>query len=176
MKSLGAFTIGACALALCASPLASAKPVGTLSCTAAKTGQFKFNISAFSFGAEVPVNIGSSGSGAGAGKVTLKPLEVHAALATFGSLLIPATDAEDISTCTLTTSFGDGSQTEFEFKNLVISSITAQASMPAQANEPSRYTDVIFVYESVLVKTTTSADDGGSTPAAGWNVTANQRQ
>jgi len=173
LKRLGILVFGISALALCCPSIALARPVGTLSCTGS-TSQVKFNVSYFDFGLTNPADSGSQSSGAGAGKVTFKPLEVHAALSTFASLAEAAANGTAFQSCTLTTTFNDGSQTEFEFRLLLISSLTAEASMPAQANEPARFTDVQFQYGAVEVKTTGGSDDGGTGPASGWNVITNQ--
>ena len=175
MKTVRGFAF-ACALLLSAASVASARPVGTLACTGS-TGQIKFNVSFFTFGVEDPLNIGSQSSGAGAGKVTFQPLEVHAALSTFASLVGPATEGKDFQSCILTTAFGDGAQSEFEFKLVVISSLAAAASSPAQQGEPARYTDVKFEYGAVEVKSSGSGDDGGvSNIPPGWNRVQNQQQ
>lgn len=174
MKRPGILTLVVCAFALCCSSIASAKEVGTLSCTGS-TSQVKFNVSFFDFGISNATDIGSQSGGAGAGKVTFKPLEVHAALSTFASLAEVAASGTAFQSCTLTTAFNDGSRTQFEFRLIVISSLTAVASMPAQENEPARYTDVQFQYGAVEVKTNSGLDDGGTTPLpAGWNLVHNR--
>ena len=176
MKSHRAFFVALCTLIGSCTPLAHAKPVGTLTCTGS-TGQVKFNISYFTFGITAPTDIGSGSSGAGAGKVTFQPLEIHAALSTFSTLAVPASNGENFQTCNLTSTFNDGSQTQFEFKLVLISSLTAAASMPAQPNEPARYTDVKFAYGAVEVKSSSGADDGGTGGIPpGWNVIQNQNQ
>lgn len=171
MKRPGILAFGISALAFLCPSLAMAKPVGTLSCTGSNS-QLKFNVSYFDFGLTNPSDIGS-GAGAGAGKVTFKPLEVHAALSTFVSLAEAATRGTEFQSCTLTTMLNDGSETQFEFHPLIITSLSAEASMPAQASEPPRFTDVQFQYGAVEVKTTGGADDGGTTPVTGWNVLTN---
>jgi hypothetical protein len=173
VKYLGIVALGISALALCCPSIASAKPVGTISCTGATT-QVKFNVSLFDFGVANATSIGSGSSGAGAGKVTFKPLELHAALSTFASLVDAAANGVEFRSCTLSTTLNDGAQAEFEFRTLRITSLTAEASMPAQANEPARFTDVQFEYAAVEVKTAGGSDDGGSTVSTGWNVGANQ--
>ncbi len=165
---------GLLVLALSCSSLALAKPVGTLSCTGSNS-QVKFNVSYFDFGLTSPSDGGSQSGGAGAGKVTFKPLEVHAALSTFASLTEAAASGTAFQSCILTTSFNDGSQTQFEFRLAVISSLTAISSMPAQENEPARYTDVQFQYGAIEVKTNSGLDDGGTTPLpSGWNPGKNR--
>jgi len=174
LKKHGLLALGIGAFALFCSSIASAKSVGTLSCTGS-TSQIKFNVSFFDFGISAATDIGSQSGGAGAGKVTFKPLEVHAALSTFASLAEAAASGTAFQSCTLTTAFNDGSQTQFEFRPIVISSLTAVASMPAQEDEPARYTDVQFEYGAIQVKTNSGLDDGGTTPApAGWNRLHNE--
>jgi len=164
------------ALALCCSSIAFAKPVGTLSCTGS-TSQIKFNVSYFDFGLTSPTSIGSQSSGAGAGKVTFKPLEVHAALSAFSTLVDAAASGSSFQSCVLTTTFNDGSRAEFEFRLLLIASLTAQASMPAHANEAERFTDVQFAYGAVEVKASNAVDDGGTTTSqSGWNVVSNKNE
>lgn len=153
MKISRGIFVALCVLAVFAASVAHAKPVGTLACTSS-TGQVKFNVSYFTFGLETPLNIGSQSSGAGAGKVTFQAFEVHAALSTFSSLIEAASSGTAFQTCMLRTTFGDGSQADFEFKLIAISSLTAAASMPAQPGEPARYTDVKFEYGAVEVKST----------------------
>jgi hypothetical protein len=168
---------GVCALAACLSSLAFAKPVGTLTC-ASSAGQIKFNVSYFTFGLTQPLNIGSQSSGAGAGKVTFQPLEVHAALSTFGSLVDSASTGAAFQTCVLATKLGDGTQAEFEFKLVAIASLTASASRFPDREDTARYTDVQFEYGAVEVKSSGSEDDGGTgtTLPPGWNITTNQNQ
>ncbi|HEY2472164.1 MAG TPA: type VI secretion system tube protein Hcp [Terracidiphilus sp.] len=174
MKRPGILTLGISAFALCCASIASAKSVGTLACTGSNS-QVKFNVSFFDFGITNSTDIGSQSSGSGAGKIVLKPLEVHAALSTFASLTEAAASGTAFQSCTLTTAFNDGSQTQFEFRMIIISSLTAVASMPAQENEPARYTDVQFEYGAIEVKTNSGLDDGGTTPLpAGWNVGHNK--
>jgi hypothetical protein len=175
LKNCRGIFVALCALALSAASVAHAKPVGTLSCTSS-TGQVKFNVSYFTFGVETPLNIGSQSSGAGAGKVTFQPLEVHAALSTFASLVEPAASGKAFQNCILRTTFNDGSEAEFEFKLIAIETLTASASMPAQPNEPARYTDVKFEYGQVEVRSVTGIDDGGtgSIIQGGWNQVQNQ--
>jgi hypothetical protein len=177
MKRLGSFSIVACALAL-ASSAAYAKPVGTLTCSSSSSGQLKFNVSFFNFGLDNTLNIGSQSSGAGSGKVTFSPLEVHASLSTFATLMSAAANGSAFQSCLLNTTLSDGSQTEFEFKLVAIKSLNAVASMPAQANEPARYTDVNFEYGAIEVRSPGSADDGGTgtTTTGGWNIVTNQNQ
>jgi len=165
-----ALTLGA--LALCCSSFAFAKPVGTLSCTGANS-QVKFNVSYFDFGLSTPTT-GSQSSGAGAGKVTFKPLEVHAALSAFSSLVDAAASGSSFQSCVLTTTFNDGSRAEFEFRLLLIASLTAQASMAAHGNEAERFTDVQFEYGAVEVKASNAIDDGGTTSQSGWNDITNK--
>ena len=164
-----------CALAFGAASVVYARPVGTLACTSSN-GQVKFNVSYFTFGVATPTNIGSGSSGAGAGKVTFEPLEVHAALSTFASLVDAASTGVAFQSCTLSTTFGDGSQAEFEFRPVVISSLTASANMPGHNGEPARYTDVNLVYGAVQVKSSGSGDDGGTSGSSGWNQVTNQNQ
>lgn len=176
MKCLGAFSLAVCALALSASA-AYARPVGTLTCTGS-SGQLRFNVSYFNFGLQNALNIGSQSSGAGAGKVTFQPLEVHASLSTFSSLMSQAANGTPLQSCVLNTTVSDGSQAEFEFKLVVIASLNAVASMPAQSNEPARYTDVNFEYGAIEVRSSGSSDDGGtgSSTSSGWNQVTNQNQ
>lgn len=176
MKRLGTLAVAVCAVAL-ASSSAYARPVGTLTCTGS-SGQVKFNVSYFNFGLQNALDIGSQSSGAGAGKVTFQPLEVHASLSTFSDLVGPAASGTAFQSCLLNTSLNDGSRAEFEFKLVVIASLNAVASMPAQNNEPARYTDVNFRYGAVEVKSAGGADDGGTGTATtgGWNQVTNQNQ
>lgn len=177
MKRLGIVSAAVCALTLSASS-AYAKPVGTLTCTSSSAGQVKFNVSYFNFGVQSAQNIGSQSSGAGAGKVTFHPLEVHASLSTFPSLMTPAASGSIFQSCLLDTTLNDGSQDEFEFKLVAIASLTAVASMPVQPNEPARYTDVNFEYGAIEVRSVSGSDDGGtgSPTGAGWNQVTNQNQ
>jgi hypothetical protein len=177
MKRLGSFSVAVCALAL-ASTSAYAKPVGTLTCSSSSAGQLRFNVSYFNFGVDNALEIGSQSSGAGAGKVTFSPLEVHASLSTFASLMGPAATGATFQSCILSTTLSDGSRTEFEFKLLAIKSLNAVASMPAQANEPARYADVNFIYGAIEVRSPGSADDGGTgaPTTGGWNRVANQNE
>ncbi|HEX4285889.1 MAG TPA: hypothetical protein VHZ28_12410 [Terracidiphilus sp.] len=176
MKRLGGLAVAVCALALTTSS-AHARPVGTLTCTSSSSGQVKFNVSYFNFGVQNTLNIGSQSSGAGAGKITFQPLEVHASLSAFSSLLAPASNGSVFQTCMLNTSLSDGSQAEFEFKLVAIASLNAVASMPAQTNEPARYTDVNFQYGAIEVRSTGSSDDGGTgAVTGGWNQVTNQNQ
>jgi Type VI secretion system effector, Hcp len=165
------FCVSALAV-LCAAQLAHATPVGSLTCSTA-TAESKFNVSYFSFGVETPATTGSSSSGAGAGKVTFKPFEVHAALSTFDTLFVPASSGTHIESCTLTTTFPDGAQATFVFRDVFIESLTAFATMTGNANDPARYTDVQFEYGSVEVKTAGGSDDGGTTVPPGWNRITN---
>jgi len=176
MNRLGILVAAACGLALSASS-AYARPVGTMLCTGS-SGQLRFNVSYFNFGFQNTLNTGSQSSGAGAGKVTFQPLEVHASLSTFSSLMAQAANGTALQSCLLDTTLGDGSQAEFEFKLVAIASLSAVASMPAQANEPARYTDVNFEYGAVEVRSSGSADDGGTgaPTSGGWNQVTNQNQ
>lgn len=179
MKSLGAFVLGVCVLGLSAATSAYARPVGTLNCTTS-AGQIKFNVSYFNFGVQNTLSIGSASSGAGAGKITFQPLEVHAALSTFSSLLPALSTGGVIQSCLLNTTMGDGSPVEFEFKLVALASLNAVASMPAQNSEPARYTDANFEYGAVEVRSAGGTDDGGtgsqSGTGAGWNQVTNQNQ
>ena len=177
MKRLGSFTVAVCALAL-GSSVAYARPVGTLTCSSSSAGQLKFNVSYFNFGVQNALDIGSQSGGAGAGKVTFSPLEVHASLSTFASLMTPASEGTPFQSCLLSTTLGDGSRTEFEFKLVAIKSLNAVASMAAQGNDAARYTDVNFIYGAIEVRSTGSADDGGTstTTSGGWNQVTNQNQ
>ncbi len=76
------------------------------------------------------------------------------------------------------TTLSDGSQSEFEFELVAIKSLNVVASMPAQANEPARCTDVSFEYGAIEVRSPGSADDGGTgtTTTGGWNQVTNQNQ
>ncbi len=162
-------------LVLCASTAAYARPVGTLQCSSSN-GQVKFNISYFTFGLANATNLGSQSSGAGAGKVTFQPLEVHAALTTFASLADTASQGVPFQSCILSTTFRDGSEAQFEFKLVVISSLAASASMADHNGEAARYTDINFEYGAVEVKTSSNLDDGGTTPespGSGWNRVSN---
>lgn len=176
MLSRCALRAGVCALAVCFSSLAFARPVGTLTCTSS-TDQVKFNVSYFTFGVAQPLNIGSQSSGAGAGKVTFQPLEVHASLSTFGSLVDAASNGVAFQSCALTTRFSDGTQSEFDFKLVAISSLTASASRFPDRDDAARYTDIQFEYGAVQVKSSGGDDDGGTgaTPP-GWNRITNNNQ
>jgi hypothetical protein len=165
MKSRGAFLAGVCALVVSATSFAHAKPVGTLSCSGS-AGSVKFNVSFFTFGLDQSQNIGSQSGGAGAGKVQFQPLEVHAALSTFATLA-PALN-KPFESCKLTAKENDGSQTEFEFKLVAITALTAAASQAPQDGDPARFTDVQLEYGAVEVKSAGGSDDGGTTPG-GWN-------
>ena len=173
MKKSTLWLFGLIALAfLCIAQSANAVPVGTLSCSTA-TQEIKFNVSYFTFGVAEPTSTGSSTSGAGAGKVTFQPFDVHAALSTFGSLVDPASEGTHIVSCTLTTTFSDGTQATFVFRELAIQSLTAVASMTGNRTDPARYTDVQFVYASIEVKDAGGSDDGGTTLPDGWNRISN---
>ena len=174
MKKLSQWLFGLIALGvLCVAQSANAVPVGTLACSTA-TEEIKFNVSYFAFGLENPSSIGSSSSGAGAGKVTLQPLDVHAALSTFGSLIQPATNGEHIVSCTLTATLPNGAEAIFVFKELAIQALTAVASMAGNRAEPAEYTDVQLVYAAVEVKGAGGTDDGGTTVLpGGWNQIKN---
>lgn len=158
--------------ALCLAQAANAAPVGSLSCTT-NTGDFKFNVSFFTFGVTQTLNIGSSSGGAGAGKATFQALEVHAALSTFSTLLLPAVQGAVMQTCMLTTAMTDGSTTIFEFKPVAIKELTVVAEKTGTTETPAQYTDVQFEYLDVIVKTTSSTDDGGTSPAVFWNRITN---
>ena len=157
---------------LCVAQSANAAPVGTLTCSTS-TEEIKFNVSYFTFGIQTPTSIGSSSTGAGAGKATLQPLDVHAALSTFGSLVQAASTGEHIASCTLTTTLPDGAPATFGFKELAIQSLTAVASMTGNRTDPARFTDVQLVYAAVEVKGAGGTDDGGTTVPPGWNVVTN---
>jgi hypothetical protein len=159
--------------ALCLAHTANAAPIGSLSCTTSNSGDIKFNVSFFTFGLTDTANIGSAGTGTGAGKATFQPLEVHAALSTFATLLVPAVQGSVLQNCTLTTAMPDGSTTTFEFKPVAIKALTAVAERTGTTETPAQYTDVQFEYLNVEVKTTSSTDDGGTSPAIGWNRITN---
>ena len=173
MKKPSQWLFGLLALAvLCVAQSANAVPVGTIACSTS-TEEIKFNVSYFTFGVATPMSAGSSTGGAGAGKVTLQPLDVHAALSTFGSLVQPATTGEHIASCTLTTALPDGAPATFVFKELAIQSLTAVASMTGNRTDPARFTDVQLVYAAVEVKGAGGTDDGGTTVPPGWNIITN---
>ncbi|HTW46823.1 MAG TPA: hypothetical protein VMD92_02680 [Acidobacteriaceae bacterium] len=159
------------ATALCIAHSAYAAPVGSLTCSTA-TQDVKFNVSYFTFGLTPTLNIGSQGSGAGAGKVTFQPLEVHAALSTFPLLEGPAGSGTLMTSCTLTTTFSDGSRATFVFKPVAIQSLTAVAERTGTSDIPAQYTDVQFAYSEIQVQVAGGPDDGGTTPA-NWNQTTN---
>lgn len=162
MKRLFTSLPGLAVLAvLCLASTANAAVVGSLSCTA-NSGDFKFNVSYFTFGVTQTINLG--GTGTGGGKATFQPLDVHAALSTFATLIRTATVGSEILTCTLSTPSSEGSLTSFEFKPLIIKALTAVAEKTGTSNTPAQYTDVQFAYGAVAVKTTGGADDGGTTP------------
>jgi hypothetical protein len=164
MKRFFSLLPGLAALAaLCLAHAANAAPVGSLSCTTA-TGDFTFNVSYFTFGLTDTINIGSGSSGAGAGKITVQPLEVHAALSTFSMLIGPTRAGSEIRNCTLTTTMSDGSSTVFEFRPLVVKALTVVAEKSGARDTRIQYTDVQFEYLMVDVKTSGGADDGGSSP------------
>ncbi len=158
--------------ALCLAHTANAAPVGSLSCTTSN-GDIKFNVSFFTFGVAETLNIGSGSSDAGAGKATFQPLEVHAALSTFATLLLPAVQGVAMENCMLTTAMPDGSTTTFEFKPVAIKALTVVAEKTGTTETPAHYTDVQFEYVDVIVKTTGGTDDGGTSPAVGWNRITN---
>lgn len=171
MKRLFPSLPGLAALAaLCLAQAANAAPVGSLSCTT-NTGDIKFNVSFFTFGVTQTLNLGSSSSGAGAGKATYQPLEVHAALSTFATLLVPAVQGVAMQSCTLTTTLSDGSAATFEFKPVAIKELTAVGEKTGTNETPAQYTDVQFEYLNVEVKTAGGTDDGGTSPAVVWNRT-----
>jgi hypothetical protein len=145
---------------LCLAHTANAAPIGSLSCTT-RNGDFAFNVSYFAFGLTQTRNISTS-TGGGAGKATSQPLEVHAALSTFATLLSPAVDGIEIRNCTLTTSMSDGTSTVFEFTPLVIKLLTVVAEKTGARSSQSQYTDVQFEYLTVSVKSAGGADDGGT--------------
>ena len=176
MKHFKHCLVALCLFVVIGATAAYARPVGTLECTSSN-GQVKFNISYFTFGLANTLNIGSQSSGAGAGKVTFQPLDVHASLSTFASLADIASAGGYFQSCALTTTFRDGSATEFDFKLVAIQSLSASASMPGHFGEASRYTDVNLIFGAVQVKTNSSQDDGGTEPdPAGWNRVQNQNQ
>jgi hypothetical protein len=164
MKRFFASLPGLAALAaLCLAHAANAAPVGSLSCTT-NTGDITFKVSFFTFGLTQTLNIGTSSGGTGAGKATFQPLEVHAALSTFATLLVPAVQGVAMQNCMLTTAMSDGSTTTFEFKPVAIKALTVVAEKTGTTETPAQYTDVQFEYLDVLVKTTGGTDDGGTTP------------
>lgn len=173
MKKLFTPFLGMAALAaLCLAQAANAAPVGSLTC-ATSTQEIKFNVSYFTFGVAQTLNIGSQSGGAGAGKVTFSPLEVHAALSTFASLIDTAANGVALQTCTLTTKLSDGTTDSFEFKLVAIKGLTVVAEKTGTTDIPAQYTDVQFEYGSVEVKTSGGTDDGGTTPPGGWNQITN---
>lgn len=152
---------------------ANAVPVGTLTCSTA-TDQVKFNVSYFTFGLQNPISIGSASSGAGAGKVTFQPLEVHAALSTFESLVSTASDGTHLESCSLVTRLSDGTRATFLFKLLAVQSLTVVASSTGNHSDPAQYTDIQFLYGSVQVTGAGGTDDGGTTVLPpGWNQITN---
>lgn len=152
---------------------AHAVPLGTLTCSTS-TDEVKFNVSYFAFGLANANTIGSSSSGAGAGKVTFQPLEVHAALSTFGSLVSTASDGTHLESCTLATRLADGTRATFVFKLLAIQSLTAVASTTGNHSDPAQYTDIQFLYGAVQVTGAGGTDDGGTTVLPpGWNQVTN---
>lgn len=152
---------------------AHAVPVGTMTCSTA-TDEIKFNVSYFTFGLQNPSSLGSGSSGAGAGKVTFQPLEVHAALSTFESLVSTASNGTHLESCTLATRLADGTRATFLFKLLAVQSLTAVASSTGNRTEPAQYTDVQFLYGAVEVKGAGGPDDGGTTVLPpGWNQITN---
>jgi hypothetical protein len=156
---------------LCLAHAANAAPVGSLSCTT-NTGDITFKVSFFTFGVTQTVNVGT-GSGGGAGKATYQPLEVHAALSTFATLLVPAVQGVAMQSCTLTTTLSDGSPATFEFKPAAIKSLMAVGEKTGTTETPAQYTDVQFEYQDVIVKTSGGTDDGGTSPAIGLNRITN---
>jgi hypothetical protein len=150
--------------ALCLAHAANAAPIGSLSCTT-NTGDIKFNVSFFTFGLTQTIN--TTGGGGGAGKATYQPLEVHAALSTFATLLVPAVQGVAMQNCMLTTILTDGTTATFEFKPVLIKVLTVVAEKTGTTETPAQYTDVQFAYGAVEVKTTGGTDDGGTTPGPG---------
>lgn len=174
MKKSSQLLLALVALALVSiAQSAHAVPVGTLTCSTS-TDELKFNVSYFTFGLLNQDSIGSSSSGAGAGKVTFQPLEVHAALSTFGSLVSTASDGTHLESCSLTTRLADGTRATFLFKLLAIQSLTVVASSTGNRTEPAQYTDIKFLYGAVQVTGAGGTDDGGSTVLPpGWNQVTN---
>ncbi|MGB6193614.1 MAG: type VI secretion system tube protein Hcp [Terracidiphilus sp.] len=174
MKSRSSLLAAITTFALSAGSMASAKPVGSLSCTGSSSS-VQFNVSYFTFGLTQSLNIGSQSGGAGAGKVTFQPLEVHAALTAFQPLVLPTAQGQHFQSCSLIVSDRDGSTTEFDFNEVAIESLTVAASSSAENGNPARYTDIQFEYGAVKVKSSGGADDGGTggTPPAGWNQITN---
>ena len=165
-------TVLAGVLALGLPTLAHAAVVGTLTCNTSKD-QVKVNLSYFTFGVvnNSPLGGGSAGS---PGKVQELNLNIHTALVSFQPLFSAAVDNLHIEQCLLTTTGADGNGEEFLFKDVAVKSVTAVASASAGGNVPSvHFTDAQFEYGSVLVKTSSGVDNGGTGAPAGWNITTN---
>lgn len=166
MKSSFTFFLGLAVLAaLCLAQNANAAPVGSLSCTTTN-GDLAFNVSYFTVGITVPP---PSSGGVGAGKPTFQPLEVHAALATFETLLTSTSSGTHFDNCTLTTTLSDGATGKFVFKTVEIKSLTAVAERTGSNETPARYTDIEFDYLQIEVSTSGGTDDGGTTPTTSTN-------
>jgi type VI protein secretion system component Hcp len=150
----------------------AAQPAGTLACTA-DTNNLSFNISFFEIGLASPSN--SATSGAGAGKVTLNPLVVHAALSTFPSLFESAVGGEHYTSCTLTTQASSGESIEFKLNNVMIQSVNAIASSATGQSPRYAFIRADLEFESVEVRTSGGADDGGVGPTtgSGWDIRQN---
>jgi hypothetical protein len=162
LPALAAFAV------LCLAHAANAASVGSLSCTETNGNDIKFNVSYFTFGLTQTANL-STGTGGGTGKATYQPLEVHAALSTFSTLLLPAVQRVAMQSCMLTTILNDGTTATFEFKPALIKELTVVAEKTGTTETPAQYTDVQFAYGQVELKTSGGTDDGGTTPATGTN-------
>lgn len=172
MKRFVSLPPGLAALAvLCLAHTANAAPIGSLTCVT-NNGDITFNVSYFTFG--ITETAGNPGTGTGAGKATFQPLEVHAALSTFATLIGPTREGSEIRTCTLTTAMSDGSSTVFEFKPLIIKALTVVAEKSGARDTRVQYTDVQFAYLMVEAKTSGGTDDGGTSPdSSNWSRTTN---
>jgi hypothetical protein len=169
LKKFSSLLPGLAALAtLCLAHAAIAAPVGSLSCTGANGNDTSFNVSYFNFGVSNS-GAGSQGSGAGAGKITYQPLEVHASLGTFEKLIAAAEGLSHFEDCKLTTTQPDGNTVGYEFRAVIVKSLTAVGERTSTTETPAQYTDVQLEYGDIRVLISGGTDDGGTTPASTTN-------
>ena len=159
------------ALAVCSAATLSihAAPVGTMTCNALPA----FNVSYYTFGVSSSVTISGTASGAGAGKPILSSLDIHTSLTQFTGLFSAALTGKDFTTCNLVVKGNDGSSVSFDFKDVIVSSVTVTAASGLKKDEEkAAFTDATLTYLGVRVVATSGGDDGGSTPT-GWDKANN---
>jgi hypothetical protein len=147
-----------------------AASVASLTCTG-NQGSVTMNLSYFGIGATLTSPAASSNPV----QNNVMPLDLHAALGSFGTLFQAVAAGVPFSSCVLNTQASNGGAIQFTFSSVYVESVTAVATSSSSMAPRTAYVDASLLYSSVSVSQAgTTVDDGGTSTPPNWDIGANK--